>query len=74
MNVSYRVTGYVKGSKKKSGECRLPSGAAIKTLFEQIGIDTTSPVIILQNGKRRNLDVLLNDHDEIKIIPIVGGG
>ena len=63
---------YTQGQEKMffepEGECR------VSELLEELGIPSPLVAIVLVNGKQVSKDYALKEGDEVKLIPLVGGG
>lgn len=78
MRIRVQVFGELMESLKDSAGGRLdlevPEGADIKTLLDRLGLAAGYVGVILVNGKFSNRDVLLNQDDQVQIIPQLEGG
>lgn len=49
-------------------------GQSIEVVCKEIGLPMNLVSLFLVNGKPRSKDYLLQPHDEVKLIALVGGG
>jgi len=49
-------------------------GQSLKAVCEEIGLPVNLISIFIVNGEPKTKDYLLQPHDEIKLISLVGGG
>ncbi len=59
---------------KGSFELTLADGASIEDLLNTIGVPTLVEAVILVNGRRANLDTVLNAGDSVTLFPPMEGG
>ena len=57
-----------------SFDLNLPPGASLGHCFERLNIPENSAYTALVNGRRADRDTLLNEGDNLVVIPLICGG
>lgn len=52
----------------------MPLGSTVAQVLEILKITETYPLFFVVNGHKVNKDTVLEHNDEVRIIPIIGGG
>jgi molybdopterin synthase sulfur carrier subunit len=57
-----------------SGAVELPPGSGVADLVAALGIPASEVKLIFRNNRHTGLDTILEDGDEVRLFPAVGGG
>lgn len=75
MHVRIKLSGFLKEKTPNGGTLELPAAATIDDVLARLGIQAASVQSSLVNGKfERNRGRVLQDGDELSLLPPVGGG
>lgn len=50
------------------------SGQTVQQLLEGLGIPSDLVAVVMVNGRQESKNYLLREDDEVKLVPLVGGG
>lgn len=75
MRIRLRLMGMLKGNAPPDGGLELADGATIRAALEALEISVDSVQVFQVNGQlERNKNRVLDDDDELTVLPPVGGG
>lgn len=74
MIVKIKAISQAEDSVKNCEEVFLPEQGTLSDLLNKIGLSKSSPFVYTINGKICTPTIILNDKDELCIIPIISGG
>ena len=55
-------------------EAVLPAAATVATLLHELEIDYPEPLLVVVNGRQAEPDHILQDRDEVHLVPPISGG
>ena len=76
MSITFLPFGLLRSFAKGAGRLVLQGkeGQSIEVVCKEIGLPIGLVSLFLVNGKPKSKDYLLQPHDEVKLIALVGGG
>ncbi len=65
---------YGEGKLDKDNNISIPEHLTLQDLISHLNIPETLGKVILVNGSPRDIEFTLSEGDEVKILPLMGGG
>jgi thiamine biosynthesis protein ThiS len=73
-NVQLTLVGLLKKYGPDQSSLTVESGRTVREMIEELGVDPDLVAVVMVNGRQKFKSYQLQDGDNVKLVPMVGGG
>jgi len=73
-NVQLTLVGLLKKYVPAESFASVESGRTVAEVIEELGLDPDLVAVVMVNGRQKFKSYRLQDGDDVKLVPVVGGG